>query len=107
MNSKEKKYKAYNKYTGNAIDYFTKNDYLYITSKEIIPAITIGGIWDDILEFNCNSCGEDITNCDNIKDKEFKVDAYLEEPIIELAFNELVNLFSRNQEDIENDSKDK
>lgn len=103
----EKKYKAANKYTSGAIDYYTKNDYLYITSKEVIPAITVGGIWDDITNYSCNVCTKGSVNCSDIKDKDFKVDAYLEEPIIELAVNELVNLFNRNPEDLENDSKDK
>jgi hypothetical protein len=103
----DKKYKAFNKYTKNAIDYFTKNDYLYVTSKELIPAITVAGIFDDTTDFNCNSCCEESTKCEDIRDKEFKVDSYLTEPIIELAFQELINQFSRIPEDLENDSKDK
>jgi len=105
----DKKYKAYNKYTKDSIDFFTKNDYLYVTSKEIIPAITLAGIFDDTTDFNCNSCCENSVaeGCEDVRDKEFRVDSYLAEPIIEMSVMELIKLFNSSPEDIENDSKDK
>lgn len=103
-----KKYKSGNKYTSGTKDYFIKNDYLYITSSEKLRAVTVAGIFEDIDSFNCSyCCDEDEVDCGSILDQEFKVDAHLIEPIMELAVKELVQLFTQIPEDKENDSTDR
>lgn len=106
----EKKYKAGNKYTSGTLDYFFKNGYLYITSRELIPAVTVAGIFEDSESFNCDyCCDEDLypKDCTSLLDKEFKVDAHLMEPIVQLAVEELINIFAKIPEDKENDSTDR
>lgn len=102
-----KKYKQFNKYTSGVLDYFIKNGYMYVTAKEELPAITIGGVFEDTSKFNCNHCAEGLNNCKTPLDEEFRIDSYLIEPIISLAVEELIKVFSQMPEDKLNDAKDK
>jgi hypothetical protein len=110
----EKKYKASNKYTADKPDYFIRNNYLYITHKNGPKIITVTGLFDDPLEAenypsfcpdedckgeNCNDCGSPL-------DKDFPIDNDLVDTLIEICINELVILFSKNVEDLTNNTQD-
>lgn len=106
----EYKYKKGNKYTSNKPDYWVHNGYLYITHKSGPKLITASGIFEDPLAQEnytpyCEEC-EDCKECESMLDKVFPLDGELIEPLIELATQELVVLFSQIPQDSTNNSKD-
>lgn len=96
-----KKYKSGNKYTANKPDYFIKDEYLYITVRSHIRAITIIGIFNDPVEVANypNICGNDCTDCDdcpdNPMDVDFNIDEDLEFTLLEMSNKELERMFNR------------
>lgn len=108
----EKKYKSSNKYTGKKPDYFIRNDYLYVTHKSGPKIITITGLFEDPIEVENypSFCpGEDCTDCDDCTsplDKDFPIDVDLIDTLIEMSVNELIILFSKNIEDLTNNTQD-
>jgi len=108
----EKKYKSANKYTANKPDYYIRNDYLYITHRNGPKIIAITGLFEDPLEAEnypsfCpdNDC-EDCEDCSSPLDKDFPIDVDLVDTLIEMSVNELIILFSKNIEDLTNNTQD-
>jgi hypothetical protein len=107
----DKKYKADNKYTAKKPDYFIRNKYLYITTTKYPEVITITGLFQDPLEveafpsYCCNDAVKPET-CISVYDKEFPIDDELIDPMIELCFKELIQLFNSNLEDGTNNTND-
>lgn len=107
-----KKSKQHSKYTGTKPDYFFKNDYIYITTKDLLlKAVTVSGIFDDITKYDCSFCDE----CDNdlitddctaIVDKEFKIESRLLDPLVDLAVAELIGKWKSDKEDERNDARE-
>lgn len=103
----EKKYKKANKYTANKLDYYIKNDYLYLTHKGGPKVVTVAGVFEDPVEAaGFTSYCEGAINCLEPLDSEFPIDEDQTDTLIEMATKELVVLFSQNKEDLTNDSKD-
>ena len=105
----EKKYKSSNKYTSNKPDYFIRNEYLYITHRNGPKVISITGLFEDPLEVEDypSFCPEnDMLDCISPLDKDFPIDNDMVDTLIEMSANELVVLFSQNQEDLSNNSRD-
>lgn len=106
----EYKYKHASKYTSNKPDYFIKDGYLYITHKKGPKILTITGLFQDPMEvFDYPSfCEKDCVDCEcvDIQDRDFPIDPDMDEALVEFTVQELVLLFSQEQEDRTNNSKD-
>lgn len=106
----EKKYKADNKFTATSPDYYIRNEYLYITQARNLPRlISVTGVWEDPLEAEsfpsfCNQAVE--IDCESPLDKELPIDKDMIDTLVEMVANELVILFSQNQEDLTNNTRD-
>ena len=105
-------YIAGNKYTSNHLRYILEDGHLYIYGKAVPRFVKVKLLAEDPIEAysfpsackeNCDNCQND---CDNVLDKEFPIDGDLVETLIEMALQELVGLFSQNQEDQTNNSAD-
>lgn len=106
----EYKYKKGNKYTANKPDYFIRNGHLFITYKSGPKVITVTGLFEDPWEAEkfpsyCPDC-EDCIDCSSILDMEFPIDNDLTDTLIEFCIQELIIIFTQNQEDKTNNSKD-
>lgn len=90
-----KKYKKGNKYTSDKPDYFIKDEYLYITVRSRIKAITVIALFNDPYEVAKfpNICNEGCIDCStcppNPMDIEFNIDEDLERTLIEFAIQEI------------------
>jgi len=94
-----------NKYTSNKIVYFMKDGYLYILGTNSIKAVTLIGLFEDILEikrFN-NLC--DNLKCIDPLNTDFPISLSLFDTVIKIILEEL-NLFIKIPEDLTNDTKD-
>lgn len=110
---KEKKFKKGNKYTKSKIDYYIRNEYLYLTHRDGPEVISITGLFEDPVEVENfpNICDKDpdckdCNNCTSPLDKEFPLDMDLIDTTVELSLNELIQVFNANMEDTTNNTKD-
>tara|TARA_R110000803_G_scaffold45536_1_gene95917 strand:+ start:15 stop:749 length:735 start_codon:yes stop_codon:yes gene_type:complete len=117
---KNKKYSAGSKYTSSKPDYYLRNDYLYVTTKGSPKVISITGLFDDPVEAEKfpSICGDtpckegSLTPADGCPecmgplDKELPIDLSMVDTLIELASNELINVFNQSREDTSNNSMD-
>lgn len=116
---KDKKYKKGSKFTSDKPDYFIRDNYLFITTKKGPKAITITGLFEDPVEAenyhsicgNGEGCGEstpadECPDCVSPLDQEFVVDNDMVGVIIEMAAQELIQMFSQGREDITNNTKE-
>jgi len=105
-----RKYKKGNKYTSNTLDYYIKNEYIYISYKEGPRVIAVTGIFEDPVEVNSfpSYCGNDAVDvdCTSPLDTEFPMELDMIDTTIEMTFNELINIFNQTIEDTSNNSKD-
>jgi hypothetical protein len=105
-------YDSGNKYTSNMPDYFIRNEYLYITDKLGPKMISITGLFEDPLEvekFPSYCANEDCIDCDECVDFneiDFPIDADLIDTMIEMCYNELLNIFPSMIEDSDNNSSE-
>lgn len=98
-----------NKYTQIKTSYFIQDGYLYISTPTNIKLVSVIGLFEDPIEAQeyksyCGDCED--CNCGDYMDYNFYIDNDLVDALIELTVNEVVLLFSQNQEDLTNDSKD-
>lgn len=108
------KYLKGNKYTANKKIFFIKDGYLYVMYKTGPTILTMTAIFKDVLEaakFNsyCTDCSDregGCTDCESNQDKSFHLDPDLEEPLIEISYQELIEKFRQNLQDNKNNSKD-
>lgn len=116
-----KKYKSGNKYTGLSPDYFIKDEYLFITVRTRMKALTIIGLFNDPIEVANfpNLCSDNCEGCQTCPpspmEVEFNIDAELETALISLAMRELILMFdnddrrsylNNNREAFRQDSQD-
>lgn len=107
----KKRYKSGDRYTSKVSDYFIRDNYLYITHNTMLEWVSLSGIFEDpvdIEEFIRNeecSCGEEIDPCVKALDKELKMEDHLFEPTIQMATQELIQMFMPMHEDNENNTK--
>lgn len=106
----EYKYKKGNKYTANKPDYFIRNGHIFLTYKSGPKVVTVTGLFEDPWEAEkfpsfCEDC-TDCVNCENVLDKEFPLDNDLLDVLVEFCIQELIVIFTQNQQDKTNNSKD-
>lgn len=104
----EYKYKKGNKYTANKPDFFIRDGYLYLTYKTGPKIITVTGLFEDPLEVESfpSACDLDCNTCESILDKEFPIDNDLIDILIEMTIQELIIIFTQNNQDRTNNSSD-
>ncbi len=107
----KKRYKSGNKYTSQEPDYFVRDEFLYITHNTMLEWVAVSGIFEDpvdvyrfIQDPEC-ACGEDVDPCASPTDSELELPEYLVEPLMQLAVQELVQMFGKMPEDNNNDAK--
>jgi len=106
------RYHKGNKFTASNPVYYFKNDYLFLylpngNTFEDLKFITIGGVFEDSLEFQCfPRCTDIKDDCRSYSDREFIVEDHLIEPIVKMAVDELLNVFSQIPDDKENNASD-
>lgn len=97
------------KYSKSTGKFFINNEHIYIISKYPPMTVTIDLLPEDIVEaFSFkNYCSDSTVDCSNkILEREFPIDGYLLEPLIQLTIDELVAGFSRSLQDMNNNSQD-
>lgn len=102
-------FKKGNKYTKDSPKYIIEKGHMYFPVKNSPGVVRIKFLPEDPLEAykypsmcECTDCDE----CESILDKEFPIDGDMIETLIEMARLELVEMFSKVQEDITNNSVD-
>lgn len=99
-----------NKYGTKGHYYFVLNDYIYLVTPLKLDGIMIVGLFEDPIKANefPSMCGDstECEECIDILDSEFPIDNDKVEPLIELAMQELVIMFTRMQEDINNNNNE-
>lgn len=98
-----------NKYTKKRLKYVIEKGYLYINSQSSPGMIAMKAMYTDPVEaekFNEESCGDTVESCLSVKEKDFQLDEDLIRPLIQLASEELIQIFSKMREDKTNDSSD-
>mgnify|MGYP003642694455 CR=1 FL=1 len=115
---KNKKYAVGSKYTSTKPDFYIRNNYLYITTKDSPKIISITGLFEDPLEATSflGICGAEVCTggtpedncpeCASPLDLQLPIDKAMVETLIEVAANELINVFNQSQEDLTNNSTD-
>lgn len=109
-NRNEMLYSMGNKYTSNKKRYLIEDEYLYAYGKDIPVIVRMRAVFEDPIatyqlsemckEPNSDKCGLDIFEMD------FPIDGDQVDLLVEFAVQELVVLFSQNQEDLTNDNTD-
>lgn len=97
------------KYSSNTERYFINNEYIYIIARNPPRVVIMDILPEDIMEaYNFkNYCDNDSVDCrDKIMEREFPIDGYLLEPLIQLTIDEIVSGFSRSLQDTTNNSQD-
>lgn len=105
----QSKYTKGGKYSSNNNKYMLHNGYIYIISKVAPIAVSIDLLVEDIMEaYNfINYCNNNSIDCaDKILEKEFPIDGYLLEPLIQITIDELISGFSKSLQDSLNNSQD-
>ena len=105
----QSKYTKGGKYSSNNNKYMLHNGYIYIISKVAPIAVSIDLLVEDIMEaYNfVNYCNNNSVDCaDKILEKEFPIDGYLLEPLIQITIDELVSGFLKSLQDSLNNSQD-
>lgn len=106
----EKKYKKGRRYTGSSIDYWIRNEYLYVTFNNFVTVVAIDGPFEDPLEVEkfisfCNIDCEECQDCISYLDKEFPLEDSLLQAAIEMTIREL-DIFFKVPEDRSNNTAD-
>lgn len=99
-----------NKYINDKPNYYPYNNYLYLTSIKALKAITVLGLFDDIIEaFQFPSlCTDGCIDCQcaDIMDIEYPIDGDLVKPLIQIANDELIIIMKQMTEDKGNNASD-
>lgn len=103
-------YQKGNKYTSTKIKYLFEGGHAYFYAKRVPNAVKMKLLPEDPQEVYdypsiCGGC-TDCDECISILDRDFPIDADLIKTAIEMAINELVELFYKTQEDQTNNSAD-
>lgn len=99
-----------NKYKSKKPQWYLQNEYIYVNKHDASEYILVEGIFEDPWEAKKfpNACGGNKQEnvCASPYDEEFPVDSDLIDPIIQLAVQELIQVFNSNFEDQTNNSSD-
>jgi hypothetical protein len=102
------KYTKGRKYTSTKPFYFFRNGYVYLGNIKTIPAIPVVGMFHDPVEAylypSCEECEECL--CKEPYDMEFPIDGELLKPIVEMTYQETLQIFSQMKEDRSNNASD-
>lgn len=103
------KYSAGNKYTAKKAQYFIHNGYLFITIVKMVKAVTIVGLFDDVIAAAtfpsvCEDC--DPCDCIDMMDIDFPIDGDSVRPLLQLANDELILMFKQALQDKSNNTAD-
>jgi hypothetical protein len=100
-----RKYKSGAKFTSEIADYFIKDNYLFIDESSLLEYVSISGVFEDPLEVvYTDACKE---ACIDPYNEEFPIDEQLTDAVIQMATQELVQVFKSMPSDQENDGLDK
>lgn len=108
----DKKYKGGNKYTSKKPDWFERSDKIWVTVQANIGPtfgpLSITALFNDPLDvYNfMSACGSSPDPCADFLDEEFPIDGDLFDAIIELAATELIDRFTAQPEDTNNNAED-
>ena len=99
-----------NKYSKTTLRFFIESGYLYLSTPRDVNFVKIVGLFEDPMEVKkyetyCETC-QDCIECLNYDQEEFPIDNDMIDPLIELAVQEIVIMFSQSQQDLTNDSND-
>lgn len=104
------KYLKGNKYTGNKANVLIFNEYLFLTTKQYLKAVTGLGLFSDVIAAYMfpSICDEDCEDCLCVDPLEFNlpIDGRLETALIQIANEELIALFEQTEEDKSSNSSD-
>ena len=102
-----------NKYTKATDTFVLENSHAYFYGKDLPKVVKIKLLAEDpikALDYPSICDGEDCedcTDCVSAFDKEFPIDADLIDTLVELTYGELVDGFSKMQQDLTNDTRGK
>lgn len=105
-------YIAGNKYTKKHLKYILENEYIYVYGEYVPKLIKVKLLPENPIEAysfpsyckqDCVDCQDD---CESMLDKVFPIDGDMIEPLLEMSFPELINIFSQAVQDINNDTSD-
>lgn len=104
-------YSKGNKYTSNKVKYLFENGHLYFPVKKSPKVVKIKLLVEDPIEAEtypsmCEEC-ENCPDCRNYMEIEFPIDGELVTTLLQMAREELVADFSKQEQDIRNNTLDK
>lgn len=99
-----KKYKKGNKYTSHIPDFYLRNNFLYITWVMGPRILTITGLFEDPIEVATYPSACKKKECLNPYTLEFPIEGRFIEALIEIAYRELIEMFSASAQDLSNNS---
>jgi hypothetical protein len=102
----KRRYKSGNKYTADVPDYLIKNEYLYLVQAgTLLKFVTVGGVFEDPLAVKLiEGCGSG--DCIEPYEVEFKIDQHLVDAMVQMASQELIQIFKVMPGDDENDARE-
>lgn len=100
-----------NKYTSSRPRYVIENSHLYFPIRKSPGIVKVKLLPEDLIEAAkyptiCNDC-TDCADCRDYNTLEFAIDGDLLEPMFQMAVEELVGEFSKQRQDVNNDTADK
>jgi hypothetical protein len=100
----KRRYKEGDKYTKHKPEYLIKDDYLFlIQTKKLLKFITIGGVFENPIDAAyADTCSN--LECTHPYDQEFPIDGHLIDAVIQMASQELLQIFKAIPSDVENNA---
>ncbi len=102
-----------NRYVKQMAGYYIRNEYLYTRYNKGQELISITGLFEDPVEAAQypSACGKkddcvDCVECPDFFEMDFPIDGKYIETIVQISFNELINIFNSSKNDITNNSID-
>lgn len=101
-------YQKGNRYTTSKVNYFIHQGYLYLSTPTKMKVVTITALFEDPIKANQfkGMCDEQNNNICDYLEQEFPLDKDLETTAIQMASEELINIFPQMIEDISNNTRD-
>ena len=100
----KRRYKEGDKYTKNKPEYLIKDNYLFlIQTKKLLKFITIGGVFEKPIDASYSDACNDL-ECIHPYEQEFPIDGHLIDAVIQMASQELLQIFKAIPSDVENNA---
>ena len=95
----------------NTTYYWIMNGYIYTTNPELKALRLTAFFEEDVPSYikypKCDACkGQDVVDCTNPYDEEFKAPGFLEKDIVDMTSQKLLGTYHKLQGDFSSDSKD-